>query len=161
MTIVAPFAPLPSPWWQRLPLARMIRCFAVSVSTTVLSMTILVGLVAADAMAPTTANIVATLAGIGPSYQLNRRYVWRRTGPGSWRREVLPFWIMNLLGLAVSTAAVAAAAATADRLAVSGSVRTIAVLGANATAFAALWLAQFFVLDRYLFARSATRELPS
>ena len=42
---------------------------------------------------------LATVAGIGPSYVLNRRWVWRRRGAHDLRREVLPFWTMSLAAI--------------------------------------------------------------
>lgn len=43
-------------------------------------------------------NLVASL----PAYQLNRRWTWGKRGKSHFRKEVMPFWSMTLLGIAVS-----------------------------------------------------------
>ena len=60
---------------------------------------------------PVSSNITATAVGAVPAYLLNRRWVWGLTGSHSLRREIVPFWTYTFLGLLVSTALVAAAAA--------------------------------------------------
>src|ERR1700737_2443671 len=49
------------------------------------------------------ANLVAVCISAVPSYYLNRAWVWGKRGSSSIAREVLPFWIMTLAGLALST----------------------------------------------------------
>lgn len=91
------------------------------------------------------ANLVAVTAGAIPSYLLNRYWVWEKSGPNSFRTEILPFWIMSLLGLLLSTIAVAYAE---DRW---GSP-SLAINIANLAGFGVLWIAKFLILDRVLFA---------
>ena len=100
-------------------------------------------------VAAALANVIATLAGIGPSYVLNRRWVWRRGGPSSTSREVAPFVALSIAGLVLSTIAVARVAVVGRTW--PGAIRTIALPAANVGTFAALWVAQFVVLDRFLF----------
>ena len=98
---------------------------------------------------PVVANVIATFAGMVPSFELNRRWVWRARGRPSVRRQVVPFVVLSLTGLALSTAAVhVAAAMTADW---SRATATIAVVAANLGAFGLVWIAQFVILDRVLF----------
>jgi putative flippase GtrA len=131
---------------------RVVRCFGVSVTTTLLSLSVLVVLTTSG-MAGAPANVVATMCGIGPSYALNRRWVWRvRTRSDVWH-EIVPFWAMSLLGLVASTVAVGAADAWAIGLGLAGPVRVAALVTANLFAFGVLWVAQFLVLDRVLFGR--------
>ena len=47
-------------------------------------------------------NLVAFVIANIPVYHLNRSWVWDRYGPSRWRREVLPFWMISLAGLALS-----------------------------------------------------------
>ena len=42
---------------------------------------------------------LAVLIASLPAYLLNRAWVWNKGGAHSFTREVLPFWIMSLLGL--------------------------------------------------------------
>jgi putative flippase GtrA len=134
---------------RRATIVRALRCLSVSVGTTALSAGILVLLTLGVGVPAGTANVIAVLCGIGPSYIGNRRWVWARDGRGDVAREVVPFWAMSVLGLVLSTVAVARIAHVAT--AWSTTDRAVALPAANLTVFAALWLAQFFVLDRVIF----------
>jgi len=131
---------------------RALRCLAVSVGTTILSAVVLVTLVLALHVGPAAANVVAVCCGIPPSYAANRRWTWRRSGRGSLAREVVPFWVLSLTGLALSTVVVAVIGAWS--VAWSDAVRAIVLPVAEAGTFAALWVVQFVLLDRVIF-RSA------
>jgi putative flippase GtrA len=122
---------------------------AVSVGTTALSATIIVLLTMGAGVAAGTANVLAVLCAIGPSYVANRRWAWRRDGRGDIAREVAPFWTMSLLGLVLSTLAVARVARLAGTW--PATERSIALPAANLTTFTLLWIVQFFVLDRVIF----------
>jgi putative flippase GtrA len=134
---------------RRATFVRALRCLSVSVGTTALSAGMLVLLTLGVGVPAGTANVIAVLCGIGPSYVGNRRWVWGRDGHGDLAREAVPFWAMSVLGLVVSTFAVAQVA----HLAASWSTtdRAVALPAANLSVFAGLWLAQFFVLDRVIF----------
>jgi putative flippase GtrA len=132
-------------------LGRIIRSLAVSGVTTALSLTILGLLIRFDVTTPAKANVISTVAGIGPSFALNRRWAWRGRGRGHLGREVAPFWAYSLLSLVLSTVAVARAAAWADSIAASPEQRTAIVLAANVLTFGSLWIGQFLLLDRLLF----------
>lgn len=135
-----------------LPWVRIARCLCVSFASTLLSAIVLVVLAVLFGVAASTANVIAVICGIGPSYVANRHWVWRNNGRGSWRREVLPFWVMSLAGLALSTLFVSVVAAATNTW--SASTRSLALPFANASAFGALWVVQFLLLDRVIFARS-------
>jgi putative flippase GtrA len=135
---------------RRLPIVRISRSLTVSVITTLWSAAILGLLSHRHLMAAGWANIVATLAGIGPSYILNRRWVWGRTGRSNIAREIAPFVGMCLLSLTASTGAVWLADRWAQSAALGATPRTLVVLTANVGSFTALWCAQF-LLSRTLF----------
>jgi putative flippase GtrA len=144
-------------------LRRLIRYGAVSVVSSTVSLTILGVLVATRTLPAGWANLVATAAGTVPSFELNRRWVWGRSGRRSLLAEVGPFCAMSFAGLALSTIAVSVADAFAQSSGLSGGMRTLAIEGANIAAWGSIWLAQFFVLDRLLFAdrSSAARSQSS
>ena len=148
--------PLADPTAQRrrLPIARLSKSMAVSLVTTALSTTILAVLTYTHVTSAAHANVIATLAGIGPSYALNRRWVWKRTSRRALAREVAPFWAMCLFALAASTWAVAHAEAWATAHTSGSLLRTAVVLAANLATFGGLWVAQFLLLDRVLFSHS-------
>jgi putative flippase GtrA len=134
-------------------LRQVARYAGVSVVATATSLTVLAVLVATNAVPAGWANVIATLAGVVPSFELNRRWVWGLRGRSSLASEVVPFVAMSLAALGLSTAAVSAAARFADAQGAGEPARTAAVLAANVAAFASLWVLQFLLLDRVLFRR--------
>jgi putative flippase GtrA len=132
---------------------------SVSVGTTALSAVILVLLTMGAGVPAGTANVIAVLCGIGPSYVGNRQWVWRRDGHGDVAREVVPFWAMSLLGLVLSTFAVARIGHVAASW--SATDRAVALPAANLGTFAALWVVQFVVLDRVIFRDRAPTQAQS
>jgi putative flippase GtrA len=132
-------------------IGRIIRSLAVSGVTTVLSLSILAVLIRFDVTSPARANVIATVAGIGPSFALNRRWAWRGRGRGHLTRELAPFWAYSLLSLVLSTLVVARAAAWAVSIDASPELRTAIALAANIATFGTLWIGQFLLLDRVLF----------
>ncbi len=75
---------------------------------------------------------------------LSRRWIWQKKGANHLWREVAPFWAMAFVGLGFSTLAV--------HLAEDFSEATAVLMAANFGAFGLLWVAKFFILDRWLFA---------
>jgi putative flippase GtrA len=138
---------------------RMSRCLVVSVGTTLLSAAVLVALALGAGVPAGSANIVAVCCGTGPSYYANRHWVWGRSGRSDLPREVVPFWVLSLVGLVVSTAAVGLMSTMTAQW--STSARAIALPFANLSSFASLWLVQFVVLDRVLFRSSRTSSQPT
>jgi putative flippase GtrA len=132
-------------------LVRLVRYGAVSLIATATSLTVLATLVATGSMRPAAANVTATLIGMVPSFELNRRWVWGAGGWPSLRRQVLPFVALSLVGLLLSTVAVASAGAIAADAGWSAHTTALAAVVANLAAFGSVWVAQFFILDRLLF----------
>ena len=137
-------------------LSQWLRYGTVSLIATATSLTVLGVLVSTTAIPAGIANVIATAVGTFPSFELNRRWVWRRTGRRSMKAELLPFWILSFTGLALSTLTVSLAAAWADSTGLDGFARTAVIELANVAAWGSLWVAQFVILDRYLFRRPAT-----
>ncbi|MCY4036115.1 MAG: GtrA family protein, partial [bacterium] len=48
-------------------------------------------------------NLVAFVIANIPVYFLYQRWVWESSGPTQWARVVLPFWLVSLGGLALSS----------------------------------------------------------
>ena len=135
---------------RRIDLRRWCRYAGVSAVSTAISLTVLGILVGVVGLSATWSNVIATAIGTVPSFELNRRWVWHHTGRRSLVRQVTPFVTLSFAGLVLSTLAVrAAAAATSDW---PSLWHTAAVELANLSAYGALWLVQFFVLDHFLFA---------
>ena len=133
-------------------LVQLVRYGAVSVIASATSLAVLGALVATRTTTAGWANVIATGVGTVPSFELNRRWVWGRDGQRSLRSEVAPFVALSFAGLALSTVAVSVIARWADGAGLTDATRTLAVQAANLAAFGALWIVQFAVLDRVLFA---------
>jgi putative flippase GtrA len=91
------------------------------------------------------ANAVATV----PSYYLNRRWAWGKSGRSHVRREVLPFWALSIAGMLLSIVT----SSEARRFGIAHFdhdhlARTVLVEGANLVAFACLWVIKFMVFKR-------------
>lgn len=88
------------------------------------------------------ANLASVTAGAIPNYLINRRWTWYQTGKNRLWGEVVPFWVMSVLGMILSLFAVEYAD---DRWGT-----TIAVVAAQLSGFGVVWLAKFLVLDKVI-----------
>ena len=136
-------------------LPKLLRYAGVSAIATSVTMFILGGLVCSGTLTPGWANLVATAAGTIPSFELNRRWVWGKTGRRS-AAELVPFWSLSLLGLILSTLGVSLAGAWARRAGLGHEAVTMTAEVVNLATFGTLWVAQYVMLDRFLFARRRT-----
>ena len=149
---------MPLPAVPKPLVAKLARYGAVSLVATTTSLVVLGLLVSTRTMAPGWANVVATAVGTVPSFELNRRWVWRQRGSASITGQVVPFAVLSFAGLALSTLTVTVTAAVVDARGIDGAARTLLVQAANLAGFGALWVLQFVLLDRWLF--RARREAP-
>ena len=97
------------------------------------------------------ANLFSAVIAAGPAYVLSRRWVWRMTGRSHWTSEVLPFWGLALLGLAVSTGAVALAETLAAGMTSDRGIQAATVAAAAFGAYGVVWAIRFVLLDRFVF----------
>jgi putative flippase GtrA len=88
------------------------------------------------------ANLVSVTFGAIPNYLINRYWTWHQTGRNRLWGEVVPFWVMSVLGMILSLFAVNYAD---DRWGT-----TLSVVAAQLSGFAVVWLAKFLVLDRIM-----------
>ena len=98
-------------------------------------------------------NLVAFVIANIPVYFLYQGWVWDSSGPTQWGRVVLPFWLVSLAGLALSSLAVGLVDAATD----NGWYITAASVGS----FGAVWLVKYAVCDRYLFGTLVEGESPT
>lgn len=132
-------------------LLKLVRYAAVSAISTTISLVLLGLLIATNATTAGRANVIATTAGILPSFELNRRWVWNRKGRRSIGTEVGPFVALSFTELGLSTVAVSAAARWATAARVGTTAHTLAAETANIATFGSLWVVQYVILDRVLF----------
>ena len=132
---------------------KLSRCASVSVITTVMSLVMLTALTAGLGMIAWVANALTVAVITVPSFVLNKRWTWGQTGPRDFRRQIVPFWGLAFVGLVLSTIAVALTQASGLEAAMpTPLLATAAVLAAHLSGWAALWVVQFLILDRVLFA---------
>ncbi len=136
---------------MRLRLAKLLRYTAVSAIATSVSLVILGLLVATGTTTAGWANVIATMAGTIPSFELNRRWVWGRKGRRSVWAEIGPFCALSFTGLALSTLAVTAASYWATSADFGVGARTLVAEAANVATFGSLWVVQYVILDKVLF----------
>ena len=96
-------------------------------------------------------NVFAACVAAGPAYLLSRAWVWEVTGKHDLRKEVLPFWILAVVGLVVSTASAAAAGKTfGDGILVN--------LG-SLVGYFVVWVGKFVLLGRIFDDRSNRKQV--
>lgn len=120
----------------------------ISVVVTLVTFALLKGVFRIDAV---VSNLLSVTAGGIPSYYLNRRWVWGKSGKGHVWKEHVPFWTLNFLGLGVSTAFVAIADHWAQRRGFSHLATTTTDEVANILAFGVLWIGKFVIFNKLMF----------
>lgn len=102
-----------------------------------------------------SAAVLAAVIAAFPAYWLARRWVWGRSGRSHLVKEVLPFWTLALIGLALTTWA----AGVAERIGVDARAgrfeQTIIVMAAVLGVSGLFWVARFVLLNKVLFADRA------
>jgi putative flippase GtrA len=96
-------------------------------------------------------NVFAVGVSAIPSYYLNRAWAWGKRGRSHFLKEVLPFWGMAFLGLALSTVFVHVAEGRSADVG-NRALQTAIVNGASIAAFGVLWVAKFVILNKLMFA---------
>lgn len=122
---------------------KLVKYGMVSVVAVVVSQTVLIVCSAVLDFRPVVANVTSVALGTIPSYLLNRAWVWGKRGSHHFWREVAPFWVIALLGLAFSTLLV--------YLASQWSEATPVIAAASLTAFGILWVVKYWFLNTILF----------
>ncbi len=127
------------------PLAqKFVRYAMTSVVGVAVSQTSLLVMVAGLDWSAVLSNVLAVSLGTAATYRLTRNWVWQRSGPDSFHREVVPFWILTMLGLALSTLCVF----VLERL---WPDQTLVANIGNVAGYGMLWVAKFIFLDKVLF----------
>jgi putative flippase GtrA len=138
---------------RRPALLRFLRYSSVSVVSTITSIVVLGILVGAFGFPAVLSNVIATVIATVPSFELNRRWVWKQDEKRSVLRQALPYFLLSLFGLVVSTLAVHL---VADMTVHSTRIdKTLAAEMANLAAYGSLWCVQYVLCDRILFRSSA------
>jgi putative flippase GtrA len=101
--------------------------------------------------AKSAAVAAAALGGI-PSYYLNRRWAWGKTGRSHLLKEIAPFWVIAFAGLVFSTwAADFGESFALDHFASSRFIQALTVNVFALGAFGILWVGKFIFFNKVLF----------
>ena len=128
---------------------RLIRYTLVSVASTVTSIVVIAivygfRLISSEVWATLFGNVVATI----PSYNLNRKWTWGKTGRSHIRKEIIPFWGIAALGIAFSIIGATYAKHLVHTHRWSHTANTAIVVGANFVSFAVFWVLKLAVFNR-------------
>jgi putative flippase GtrA len=85
------------------------------------------------------------------SYVLNRRWVWGRTGRSSFRREIVPFWGIGLVQLAISVPFVNWAQQEVESIYANKLLRTVIFMGLNLVVYGVMWVGKYMIFNKVLF----------
>ena len=94
------------------------------------------------------ATLIGNIIGAIPSYTLNRRWTWGKTGRSHVRKELLPFWTMAVLGIAFSLVGASYAKKLVHTHQWSHLFNTGIVDAANLVSFAVFWVLKLMVFNR-------------
>jgi putative flippase GtrA len=136
--------------WLKSEAGRRIVKFAmVSVVSTLTSFTVItivygLQVVRSEVLATFIGNLVAAI----PSFILNRRWTWGKTGRSHFTNEVLPFLVIVILGISVSLLGADYAHHLVHHHRWSRFVNTAIVDGANIGSFALFWVLKLLLLNR-------------
>jgi len=95
-----------------------------------------------------TSTIVANAAATLPSYYLNRKWVWGKGGRSHLTKEIIPFWSLSAIGIAVSIFGAAAAKHIGTAHHLGHTEQTVLVLFANLLSFGIFWVLKFIIFNK-------------
>ena len=128
---------------------KLIRFTSVSVISTVVSFItsgLVYGfkLVHGQVWATMIGNAVASV----PSYYLNRKWAWGKSGRSHLRKEVLPFWAMSALGTSFSLIGAFLVKDYTQSHGTSHLMTTVMLQAANILSFGIFWILKLVVFNK-------------
>src|ERR1700678_1027140 len=103
------------------------------------------GLIGLHAVVSST--LATTIAAV-PSYEMNRKWAWGKSGRSHFWREVLPFWALALLGWGISTICVRRMETFAKHHHFAHPLTTFTVAVVYVGTFGVLWVAKFIIFNK-------------
>lgn len=107
---------------------------------------------------PMPSNVVSFITAGVVAYVLQRTWTWRRTGRSRFLRELLPYWVIALVSLVLSTLAVEVVARVSWRITERRSIVTGLVMIGALLVNGLFWLIKYWIFDRYLFGDGSTTD---
>lgn len=137
---------LRTPMGRKLFRYSMASVVAVIVST--VCFVIFDGVIGLSAVVSST---LATSIAAVPSYEMNRKWAWGKSGRSHLFREVIPFWGLAFLGWVSSTVSVHFMEAYAKHHHFTHLVQTTTVTVVYIGAFGVLWVVKFILFNKLIF----------
>ncbi len=103
-------------------------------------------------LSPAWANVGQTAIATVPSYYLNHRWAWGKTGKGHLWKETVPFWALSFIGFGFSEITAIAAGNYASSHHWTHSSRSLLVAGIVLATYGVLWVGKFIIINKVLFA---------
>ncbi len=132
---------------------KLLRYCGVSVVNVVFGQGLLALCLAVLGLGGVVSQVIAASVSAIPAYLLSRRWVWKQRGPDSLRAEVLPFWVMALVGLAFAVSAIA----VMERFTES----TLVLMATSLAAYGVVWVAKYVVLDKIMWHTPSSADTSS
>ena len=132
---------------------KLLRYCGVSVVNVVFGQGLLALCLAVLGLGGVVSQVIAASVSAIPAYLLSRRWVWKQRGPDSLRAEVLPFWVMALVGLAFAVSAIA----VMERFTES----TLVLMATSLAAYGVVWVAKYVVLDKIMWHTPSSTDTAS
>jgi putative flippase GtrA len=131
---------------------KLFRYSMASVVAVICSLVLLVIFDGVIGWSATVSSTLATSIAAIPSYEMNRKWAWGKSGRSHLWKEVVPFWALGLLGWAFSTVCVRIMESYAKHHHFSHPLTTLTVAVVYVGAFGVLWVGKFIIFNKLLFA---------
>jgi putative flippase GtrA len=147
--------------WARSPSGqKMIRYSMVSVVSVIVSQIVLFICTYVFRMHAFWGNVIACAVATVPSYELNRKWAWGKSGKSHLWKEVFPFWSLAFIGLAFSSWLVIVAEHYSRSHHYGRLTHSLFINFATLFGFGVLWVVKFIIFNQLLFVhREETNEL--
>ena len=129
---------------RRFGLAKLAKYTGASVAGVIVGQSTLFVFSAVLEWSPGWANLMAATLGAIPNYVINRYWTWSKRGKNHLWREVMPFWLLTLAGLGMSTWMVLVASS-------QWPDSQLAIQAANLAGYGSVWFIKLLVLEHLLF----------
>jgi len=130
---------------------KMVRYTAVSVVAVPVGLAFDVLALDGFGWSPGWSGVFGAAFGAIPSYYLNRSWAWGKTGKSHLWREIVPFWVIAVIGVIFAGWTQNLAGHYVKHHDITGLVRQVVILGAYLAGFGVLWLAKFVIFNKFLF----------
>jgi putative flippase GtrA len=128
---------------------KIVRFLMVSVISTVTSEGVILAVYGFNwTHSPMWASAIGNLTALPLAYYLHRQWAWGKTGASHWRKEVMPYIGINVLGLLVSLIGAAFCRHLVYTHHLSHLVNTLLVGGVNLASFGVFWVLKLLLFNR-------------